>query len=80
MGKHPGRQFLLGAVLGSTVGAISAMMFTTKKGNSFKKHAMAKLHDFEGYMRKMISHKKRTILKKAKKIGRTFKMKRSKKR
>ena len=59
---HGGRSFMLGAMLGSTVGAISTMMFTTKKGHSFKKHAMEKLHEFEGLVKKLVHKNKRKVM------------------
>jgi len=72
--KHPGRNFMLGALIGSTIGAVSAMMFTTKKGHSIHHDAMHKLHEFEDYVKRMfhknkghvkrIVHKNKTHVKK----------------
>jgi gas vesicle protein len=56
--KHPGRNFMLGAMLGSTIGAVSAMLFTTKKGNAIKKNAMNTLHEFENNVKKAFHKKK----------------------
>ena len=60
--KHPGRNFMLGAMLGSTIGAVSAMLFTTKKGNSIKKNAMNTLHEFENNVKRAF-HKKKSGVK-----------------
>ena len=45
--KHGGKDFLLGAMLGSTLGALTAMMFTTKKGHEIQDDLMDKYHEFE---------------------------------
>jgi gas vesicle protein len=72
--KHPERKFILGAMLGSAIGAVSAMMFTTKKGQAIKKNAMQKLHQFENYVvnsvnkkkthvKRLVSHGKKQVMK-----------------
>ena len=86
--KHPGKQFMLGAMLGSTIGAVSAMMFTTKKGHSIQKNAMHKLHEFEnyvkglihknkGHVKRLVTHGKRKVAKTIKKLHSTAKRKKT---
>jgi gas vesicle protein len=60
--KHPGRNFMLGTMIGSAIGAVSAMLFTTKKGNAIKKQAMTTLHEFEHSVKKAF-HKKKSGMK-----------------
>ena len=68
---------MLGAMLGSTIGAVSAMMFTTKKGHSIQKNAMHKLHEFENYIKGLIhrnkGHVKRLVSNGKKKVVKTMK-------
>lgn len=47
MHKKHGKDFLLGAMLGSTLGALTALMFTTKKGHKIQKDLKDKYHEFE---------------------------------
>ncbi len=53
---------MLGAMLGSTIGAVSAMLFTTKKGNTIKKNAMNTLNEFENNVKRAF-HKKKSGVK-----------------
>lgn len=73
--KHPGRQFMLGAMIGSTIGAVSAMMFTTKKGHQIQKNAMHKLHEFEAHLKGLVqknkSQVKRLVHKSKRKVAKT---------
>jgi gas vesicle protein len=70
--KHA-KDFLIGAMIGSTLGALTAMMFGTKKGHQIQKDMTEKYHEFEkimkGYVhgkRKKIKHQVQKIAKKAK--------------
>ncbi len=76
---HPGRNFMLGAVIGSTIGAVSAMMLS-KKGNSFQKHAKHVYHELESNMKKFVTKHKPKAVKVMKKIQKAAKRKRSRKR
>jgi len=78
--QHHGKQFILGAMLGSTVGALSAIMFTTKKGHAFQKNAMGKLHEFEKYLKQFISKNKGKVMTTMKKVHKIAKRKKSKSR
>ena len=51
MHKKHGKDFLLGAMLGSTLGALTAMMFTTKKGHKIQDDLMDKYHEFEDHVK-----------------------------
>lgn len=48
--KH-GKDFLVGAMLGSTLGALTALMFTTKKGHKIKEDLVEKYHEFEKHVK-----------------------------
>lgn len=56
--KH-GKDFLVGAMLGSTLGALTALMFTTKKGNKIKRELVEKYHEFEKQVRVYAKHNER---------------------
>lgn len=67
------RDFLVGAMIGSTLGALTAMMFGTKKGDQIQKDMAEKYHEFEkmmkGYVhgqKKKVKHHVQKIAKKAK--------------
>jgi gas vesicle protein len=48
--KH-GKDFFVGAMLGSTLGALTALMFTTKKGSKIKRELVEKYHEFEEHVK-----------------------------
>lgn len=56
MKEHHGKDFFIGAMIGSTLGALTAAMFTTKKGDKIRQKLqlqfMDKYHEFE----EMIKH------------------------
>jgi gas vesicle protein len=41
------QDFILGAVIGGTVGALTTMLFTTKKGKELRKNIADKYHELE---------------------------------
>ncbi len=51
MHERHGKDFLFGAMLGSTLGALTALMFTTKKGHKIQHQLMDKYHEFEEVVR-----------------------------
>lgn len=64
---------MLGAMIGSTVGALSTVMLTTKKGHKLQKAAMQKLHEFEGYVKRLVRGGKKEAAKAMNKIRRKVK-------
>ena len=65
--EHPGRDFLVGAMIGSTLGALTAMMFTTKKGHRIQKDMVDKYHEIEEIMKGYVDGKKKKGPRKSKK-------------
>jgi gas vesicle protein len=61
MHKKHGKDFLLGAMLGSTLGALTAMMFTTKKGHEIQDDLMDKYHEFEDQIKAYSAKGKRKV-------------------
>jgi len=59
MHKKHGKDFLFGAMLGSTLGALTAMMFTTKKGHEIQEDLMEKYHEFEDHIKSYTKTNKR---------------------
>ena len=63
-------------MLGSTLGALTAMMFTTKKGNQVKEEFLDQYHEFEGrvkgYANKNKRKAKRAVKQAAKNIENTI--------
>ncbi len=57
MGYHPGRSFVLGAMIGSTLGALTAAALTSKKGSKIKKQLMSKYHEFDTMMQELQTEK-----------------------
>lgn len=55
------KDFLVGAMIGSTLGALTAMMFGTKKGHKLQKDMAAKYNEFEGMMKGYIQGKKAKV-------------------
>ncbi len=45
--NHKTQDFILGAVIGGTVGALTTMLFTTKKGKELRKNIADKYHELE---------------------------------
>jgi gas vesicle protein len=70
MNEHPGRNFLLGAVIGSSLGALTALMFTTEKGQKIKKELIKKYPEIQHMMQSFAHHPHRTIKAAAKKVKR----------
>ena len=62
MKKHHGNHFMLGAMLGSAVGAVSAVLFS-KKGRSIQKNAKHKINQFENYIKGLMSKEKKPSVK-----------------
>lgn len=56
---HQGRNFFVGAMLGSALGALTAMVFTTKKGHKIKQNLLNQYHEFEGKVKKSANKNKR---------------------
>lgn len=54
--NHSGN-FIIGAVVGGVLGAMTAMLFTTKQGKVVQETAMDKYHDIEKMAKKLI-HKR----------------------
>jgi gas vesicle protein len=81
MGRHHGRDFILGAVLGSSLGALTAVMMGSKKGHKIQKEMVNKYREFEkmvkGYAKKQEKNVKR-VVRKAKSKARAAKRKLSK--
>lgn len=67
--KHHVKDFVLGIMVGSTVGALSAMMYTTKKGHAIKRAAKVKYHEIENFVQKAVQNKGK-VFQAAKKIRR----------
>ncbi|HSX10305.1 MAG TPA: YtxH domain-containing protein [Chlamydiales bacterium] len=59
MHKKHGKDFLVGAMLGSTLGALTAMMFTTKKGHQIQEDLIEKYHEFEDHVKAYAKSNKR---------------------
>lgn len=68
-----GKDFLIGAMIGSTVGALSAMMFTTKKGHQIQGEIAEKYHDVEKLVKSYAFGQKRKVKKAVRKAKRTVK-------
>lgn len=47
MRKHPGK-FFIGAIVGSTIGAITTLLFSTSEGKKIQKKLMQKFHAMHG--------------------------------
>jgi gas vesicle protein len=81
MGRHHGRDFILGAVLGSSLGALTAVMMGSKKGHKIQKEMVNKYREFEkmvkGYAKKQEKKVKR-VVRKAKSKARVAKRRFSK--
>ncbi len=56
MHKHSGKDFLFGAMLGSTLGALSALILTTEKGHKIKRELIDKYHEFEDAVKSYAKH------------------------
>ena len=69
---------MLGAMIGSTIGALSTVMLTTKKGHKLQKAAMHKLHEFEGYVKRLVRGGKKEAAKAVNKIRRSVRRKKTK--
>ncbi|MGB7978699.1 MAG: YtxH domain-containing protein [Chlamydiales bacterium] len=72
---HPGRDFLLGAMIGSTLGALTAMMFTTKTGHKIQHDMAGKYQKIENMMRGYVHGGKRRVKQKLGKIAKRAKKK-----
>ncbi len=72
---HPGKDFMLGAMIGSTLGALTAMMFSTKKGHRIQKDLADKYHEFEHLMKGYVQGKKRVVKEGMRKIAKQAKKK-----
>ena len=49
--------FLIGAVVGGVLGAVSVMLFTTKHGERMREEAVDKYHEVEAIAKKFIKAK-----------------------
>lgn len=80
--KHSGKDFVLGAMVGSTIGALSAMMLTTKQGHKVKEELIDKYHELEDIMKGYVKSNKRKATHALKKIAKNIdkKIKRAKKK
>jgi gas vesicle protein len=78
--KHSGKQFLLGAMIGSSIGALSVLMLKTKKGSTLQKNAVRKLHAFENYIERFVSGGKEKVAKTVKTICKTVQKRKSSKK
>lgn len=78
---HTGKDFIVGAMIGSTLGALTAAMFTTKKGHKVQKDIASKYHELEGIMKKYVNGKKRKVKNRVRKVAKKArsKVKRAKK-
>lgn len=47
MHNHSGKNFLLGAVIGGSLGALTVFLFATKKGNKLQKEILKHYHEVE---------------------------------
>lgn len=72
---HTGRDFFVGAMIGSTIGALAAAMFGTKKGHKLQKDMAEKYHDFEGVVKSYIHGKQRKVKREVGKIKQKAKKK-----
>ena len=45
--NHNSQDFIIGAVIGSTMGVLATMLFTTKKGKEIRKNIADKYHELE---------------------------------
>ena len=61
--NHP-NGFIIGAVVGSVLGAMATMLFTTDQGKKVKHEAMKRYHDFEGVAKKLIQTRYKNIARK----------------
>jgi gas vesicle protein len=63
MSDHNGKDFMLGAAIGGTLGALAALLFTTKQGHKIQREIMGKYHEMDhlvrGYIEPMMPKKKR---------------------
>lgn len=56
-------------MLGSAIGAIAAMLFTTKKGHSIQDNLLSQYRTFEGKVKKSARHHKQKAQRAAKQIA-----------
>lgn len=68
MNEHSGRNFLLGAMIGSSLGALTALMFTTEKGQKIKKDLIKKYPELRQMIHAFAHHPDKTIKAAAKKM------------
>jgi gas vesicle protein len=47
MQRHSNK-FFIGAIVGSTIGALTSLLFSTAEGKRIQKKIMKKFHDFHG--------------------------------
>jgi gas vesicle protein len=59
MHKKHGKDFLVGAMLGSTLGALTALMFTTEKGHKIQGDLIKKYREFEKHVTGYAQNNKR---------------------
>ncbi len=69
--NHNQRNFMFGAMLGSTLGALTALMFTTKKGHRIQKDVADKFHEFEGIVKSYAKGQKKTAQRALHKLAKT---------
>lgn len=67
------QDFIWGAVIGSAVGALTTMLFTTKKGKQIRQDIADKYHDFENGIKGWTEDAKETVETGAKKVTNTIK-------
>lgn len=72
---HSGKDFLLGAMLGSTLGALTALLFTTKKGHAIKEDLIDKYHEFEDVVKKYADSNKTKATRAIKQIAKNIEKK-----
>jgi gas vesicle protein len=77
-------KFFIGAVVGSTIGAITTLLFNTSEGKKIQKKLMKKFHDMHGkeklahtfeMMKKKMTNPLKTAKRKAKSLKRKAKKK-----
>lgn len=70
---HPGRDFFVGAMVGSALGALTAAMFSTKKGHKVQKELINKYHEFEDVVRNYAHKKQKTVKRAVKQLAKQAK-------
>lgn len=59
--EHSHNGFIVGAVVGSVLGAMATMLFTTNQGRKIQHEAVEKYHDFEKMAKNLVHSRAKKI-------------------